>query len=86
MTDFETIQKIGKRGSELYKRINGTDVKPQFIASEVWIVHNYICPLRLDELAEADEANFAHDVGGIHRHLDLGNKKLNDCFRPRFAK
>ena len=42
-------------------------------------------PLRLKEFAEANDANFAHDLSGIHRHLDLAGMKLTDGFRPRFA-
>ena len=42
-------------------------------------------PLRLGELLAADEANFAHDVFGIRRHLNRETKKLEDCFLPRFA-
>jgi hypothetical protein len=43
------------------------------------------CPLDLFALLQADEANFAHDVFGIYRHLDRKTKKLTDCFTPRYA-
>lgn len=43
------------------------------------------CPLKLEALAKADEANFAHDVFGIRRHIDRETGKLGDCFLPRFA-
>ena len=42
-------------------------------------------PLRLEELLAADDVNFAHDVGGIARHLDHETLVLGDCFVPRFA-
>jgi hypothetical protein len=44
------------------------------------------CPLRLGELLGADDANFAHDVFGIRRHLNRETGKLEDCFCPRYAE
>lgn len=44
------------------------------------------CPLRLDELFFADPFNFAHDIGGIWRHLDRRTGKLGGFFVPRFAR
>lgn len=43
------------------------------------------CPLRLDELLVADPFNFAHDIGGIRRHINRTTGKLENCFLPRFA-
>lgn len=43
------------------------------------------CPLRLRELAQAPDFDFAHDVFGIERHLNRTTKKLQNCFVPRFA-
>jgi len=43
------------------------------------------CPLDLDALLNADDANFAHDVFGIVRHMDRTTGQLTGCFRPRFA-
>ncbi len=42
-------------------------------------------PMRLQELLDADAFNFAHDIGGIYRHLDRSTGKLGGCFLPRFA-
>ena len=42
-------------------------------------------PLNLDLLLEIDDANFAHDVFGIMRHLDPKTGELRDCFVPRTA-
>lgn len=41
--------------------------------------------LRLEELLNADDLNFTHDVCGIQRHLNRQTKKMEDCFVPRFA-
>jgi hypothetical protein len=48
-------------------------------------VHVNGCKLRLQELLNADEGNFGHDVFGIRRHIDRKTGKLGDCFLPRYA-
>lgn len=42
--------------------------------------------LRLNDLLNADEENFAHDIVGIQKHIDRHSKKLTDLFLPRYAK
>lgn len=42
-------------------------------------------PLRLADLAEADDFDIMHDVGGISRHIDRNTGKLANCFLPRFS-
>ena len=44
------------------------------------------CPLDLQKLLDADEANFYHDVMGIFKNINRKTKKLDNCFVPRFAK
>jgi hypothetical protein len=61
------------------------DVNPVYIEAEISACHVHVCPLRLKEFAEADDANFSHDIGGIHRHLNMKKNMLEDCFLPRFA-
>ena len=39
-----------------------------------------------EELAEADDFNLAHDVFGIHRHIDEATGELRDCFVPRYTQ
>jgi hypothetical protein len=78
------ILQIAKRASDLYARFN-IKVQPVYIAAEITVVHEYICPLRLEDLLNADDGNFSHDIGGIHQHLDAAGRRLNDCFWPRFA-
>jgi hypothetical protein len=52
---------------------------------DVMAVHLNGCPLRLKDLLEADDFNFAHDLYGIYRHLNRETGKLEDCFLPRFS-
>jgi hypothetical protein len=47
-------------------------------------------PLKLQELLNADDFNFVHDVAGISRHIDRNDSsptggQLNGFFLPRFA-
>ena len=39
-----------------------------------------------ERLLAADDANFAHDVFGIIRHMNRDTGKLGDFFVPRFAR
>lgn len=44
--------------------------------------------LRLDELLNADDFNFAHDIIGIVNHIDRSTYPAQNfnCFVPRFAQ
>jgi hypothetical protein len=42
-------------------------------------------PLRLADLADADDANFGHDVFGIRRFLNRETGELEGFFVPRYA-
>ena len=52
---------------------------------DVTACHANGCKLKLDELLSADDANFAHDVFGIQRHINRTTGKLENCFLPRFS-
>ena len=42
--------------------------------------------LKLAELLNADDLNFAHDIVGIQQNFDRQSKKLQNLFLPRYAK
>jgi len=42
--------------------------------------------LRLEDLLNADDFNFAHDVCGIQRNINRETKKIDNFFVPRFAR
>lgn len=48
--------------------------------------HNNGCQLKLEELLNADEFDFLHDLYGIKLNIDHSTGKLTNCFLPRFAK
>ncbi len=41
--------------------------------------------LRLDELLQADNFNFSHDIVGIQNNLNRETKKMENFFVPRYA-
>jgi hypothetical protein len=56
------------------------DIKMDLIAT-----HLDACPLRLNELLDAPDVHFIHDIVGIERHLDHATFKFRDGFTPRYA-
>lgn len=79
--EFRLIDAITNRAWSLFPDRTRADI---FL--DISCVHVGPCPLRLEELLNADDFNFVHDVGGIWRHLDRDKFELRDCFIPRFAK
>lgn len=43
-------------------------------------------PLFLQELLDADNFDFSHDIAGIRHHIDRSTGKIGGFFVPRFAK
>lgn len=94
--DLKLIRAIADRAVALYGKLGALGPSDDLssaqigIADELLTVHHDIVPLRLAELLAADDGNFAHDIAGIHRHLehDAASKAahLTDGFYPRFAK
>ncbi|MCY8513814.1 MULTISPECIES: hypothetical protein [Bacillus subtilis group] len=41
--------------------------------------------LRLEDLLNADDFNFAHDIIGIQNNLNREERKMGNLFVPRFA-
>lgn len=44
------------------------------------------CPMDFAKMEEADDFNLAHDMYGIHRHLNRETGQLENCFLPRCSK
>lgn len=83
--DAALIEKIAERHEAMFKRLFPSQTFDRLSATmDVTATHLNGCPLRLRDLLEADDFNFAHDVGGITRHLDRTTGKLTNCFLPRF--
>ena len=78
--DFRTISEIADRALTLPWGDMPTKLD---ILMDLSAVHEKT-PLDLYRLYSADPANFAHDLGGIRRHLNRETLELEDCFVPRF--
>ena len=81
--DRSIIKEIGSRASKRF----GKQLRrgPIDFIMDISATHASGCPLRLTELRDAPEFDFAHDVLGICRHLDRETGQLGDCFVPRYA-
>lgn len=79
------VKQMRKTLTALNGRVESEMLRVQDWAMDVTAVHANGCPLRLRELALADEFNFAHDVFGIRRHLNRETGRLGRHFVPRFA-
>lgn len=80
--DFKTISEIADRALMLPWADMPTKLD---ILMDITAVHDRT-PLDLQQLALADAPNFAHDIGGIRRHLNRETLELEDCWTPRFLR
>lgn len=77
--EFLTIAKIAKRAKAM-----GHPDDLLTINMDVENVH-LKHPLRLQELFDSDNGNFAHDVFGIRQHINRETGELENCFSPRYT-
>jgi hypothetical protein len=56
------------------------------LAMDLTACHANGCPLDLAAFANGEAFDFAHDVGGISRHMDRSTGKLGGHFLPRFTR
>lgn len=82
--EAKTIINIAQRAHAMAKEV-GFDYSVMDADMDVTACHANGCPLKLSELASADNFNFAHDVFGIRRHINRETGELENCFLPRFA-
>ena len=84
--DAQTIRKIAVRAQALSKQHNPSiRTTIQHWSMNVTACHANGNPLRLHDLLEADDFNFAHDVFGIDRHICRQTGRLLNHFSPRFS-
>lgn len=79
------IRAIARRARE-WELKHGLERDLTDIQMDITATHCNGNPLRLQDLLDADDFNFIHDVAGIRRHLDRTTGKLQDMFSPRFSK
>jgi hypothetical protein len=84
--DAKVIRKIAVRAQALLKKHNPSiRTTIQHWAMNVTACHANGNPIRLHDLLEADDFNFAHDVFGIDRHISRETGQLLNHFSPRFS-
>ena len=82
--EYMLQSKIGVRAVSLAREV-GIDYKLSQVVMDIEACHGNGNPLRLGDLLEADEVNFAHDVFGIMANIDRGSGKLMNWFLPRYT-
>jgi hypothetical protein len=82
---------VSKTDAALIRAVVDRAIEKKFSTSHhnltmtITACHMNGCPLRLIELAKADDFNFAHDILGIIRHIDARTGQLVN-FAPRFTR
>ena len=85
--DQDLAHEIAKRAVE-WIAASDVEITYSLLHAEMDILatHANGNPLKLQELLDADEDNFLHDVFGIRRHLNRRTGELEDFFVPRFSQ
>lgn len=77
---IQTIAKIAKRAEKM--DLLGHDRMTLMIDLRAVYLQ---MGLRLDDLLQADDFNFSHDIVGIQNHMNRTSHKIEGGFLPRFA-
>jgi len=82
ITDHDTriIGDIAKRACKIYPELDHITTM-----MDLTLLHANGSPLRLDDMLEAGDFDFCHDIAGIYNHLDRRTGKLGGCFSPRYS-
>lgn len=91
MIDLEKCFQAVKRGVEISKKAdknyaNWVSRQTKLQAMMDISAAHKSQPLDIDRWLAADDSNFMHDLIGIHNHINRETGKLENAFRPRFAK
>jgi hypothetical protein len=86
--DDVLVKKIVDRYIELLDgdRARTTPFDCQGLEMDIIAVHLNGCPLDLEKLLAAPDADFEHDVSGISSYTNRTTGKLTNCFLPRCAR
>jgi uncharacterized protein DUF6874 len=83
--DRRLAYEIAKRATH---QANELGFEYDLLTAEMDIIATHLngCPLKLQELLDADDDNFLHDVFGIRRHLNRQTGALENFFDPRYSQ
>jgi hypothetical protein len=84
--DTRTISAIADRYIKFCQELTGVTPAKFKLIMDIEATNNNGCPLKLDELLNANGMDFIHDVTGIQSNINRETGKLENCFLPRYAK
>lgn len=73
----DIAKKAEERGLLMFDRMS--------LIMDIQVAHEQF-NLKLEELLNASEFDFAHDIAGIQQNIDRTTKTVGNCFLPRYAK
>ncbi len=83
--ETKVVDKIVARAKKLYTKLR-VPFDGLSISMDLCATHANGCPLDFEKLLGFPDQDFAHDIGGISRHLDRKTGHLRGHFLPRCAK
>lgn len=81
--EHRAIRRIARRAIDTIQELAAKGATRVSIAQEIEACHLNGTPLELERLLAANDFSFAHDVVGIHKHLDRATGALSPVFCPR---
>jgi hypothetical protein len=78
--NFKMFSKIAERAD----RMGLLFFDRQSLIMDLEYVHTEF-NLRLEELLNADDGNFSHDINGIQHNFNRQTKKMDNLFTPRYS-
>lgn len=76
----EIINKIADRAAVINPNYDKTTVMMDLL-----VLLETGVKMRWEDLLNAPQFDFMHDIAGINAHLNRDTYKLEDCFWPRYA-
>jgi len=76
----EIINKIADRATVINPNYDKTTVMMDLL-----VLLETGVKMRWEDLLNAPQFDFIHDIAGINTHLNRNTYKLEDCFWPRYA-
>lgn len=83
--DIEIMGKIATRYIDMAQQLN-IKIDRMTLLMDIEACNNNGCPLKLNDLLEAQNSEFLHDISGIQNNINRQTGKLENCFRPRYTK
>jgi hypothetical protein len=80
--DTKLIVKIAHRAGSI-KAWQNRQIDTMDLSFVLAAVHLNGCPLDLQKLLDAPQADFTHDILGMLQHINRDDGSLNDFFDPR---